>query len=233
MKNDDYIIFPIGGLCNRLRVIFSYFQYCKEINKKLIVVWKNDDKCNGFFLNYFKPVNGIKFIQYGLKKNEQAYMGRIDYYGLREHPNNYKNIYNDLTLLDNLQKKVETIKNKLNKYISIHIRRTDLNNMLVKFNLNFTDDTEFIDFINKNKNYNLYIATDNRKTQDKYYKLFKDKIKIIKFIEESDKHRQTTLEQAIIDIFACIYSNKFKGTIGSSFSNLVKTIRKERNIKNS
>jgi len=228
MYENDYIVFPQGGLSNRLRVVFSYFQYCKEIKKKLVVLWIIDERCKGFFLDYFKPVNGIEFIYYSGTYWTQ-YMGRIDYYGLNSHPNKYKNIYGDLILLDKIQKKVDTIKNKLDKYISVHIRRTDLTQILAKF----IDDNEFIDFINKNNNYNLFIATDNRKTQDTFYKLFKDKIKYIKFIDPSDKLRQTSLEQTIIDIFVCIYSNKFKGTTGSSLSDLIKTIRKERNIKNS
>ena len=40
---------PTGGLCNYLRVIFSYYEYAKTINCKLIVVWKKTNACNGFF----------------------------------------------------------------------------------------------------------------------------------------------------------------------------------------
>ena len=43
-----YII-PTGGLCNYLRVVFSYNEYAKSINKKLTVIWNVTKECNGFF----------------------------------------------------------------------------------------------------------------------------------------------------------------------------------------
>ena len=52
----------------------------------------------------------------------------------------------------------------------------------------------------------------------KFYSLFTNKIKVIEFIQPSISLRQTSIEDAIIDIFTCIDSLEFKGSGFSSFS---------------
>lgn len=44
---------PVGGLCNYLRVIFSYYVYATNMNEQLLVIWNETEYCNGFFLDYF------------------------------------------------------------------------------------------------------------------------------------------------------------------------------------
>ena len=59
-----HVIKPQGGLGNRLRVITSYYlKYIKDQNNNLIVIWKLDRFCNGFFLDYFEPILNIEFQQ--------------------------------------------------------------------------------------------------------------------------------------------------------------------------
>ena len=36
------IIKPTGGLCNYLRVIFSYYEYARKNNSELNVIWIED-----------------------------------------------------------------------------------------------------------------------------------------------------------------------------------------------
>lgn len=47
--NDILVVKPIGGLCNKLRVIFSYYKKAINENKKLIIIWIADRDCPGFF----------------------------------------------------------------------------------------------------------------------------------------------------------------------------------------
>jgi len=65
----------------------------------------------------------------------------------------------------------EEVKKLNNKYIAVHIRRTD-HSKLAKKNNSFTNDKQFMTFINNNKGLYLYLATDNRKTQNIFYKKY-------------------------------------------------------------
>ena len=50
------VVKPIGGLCNKLRVTFSYYLLAKSQNKKLYVIWNIGSDCLGFFLDYFEEI---------------------------------------------------------------------------------------------------------------------------------------------------------------------------------
>ena len=52
-----------GGLNNRLRQVFSYYNYTQKHNLHLTVIWVTNKECNGFFLDYFEPVTGITFLK--------------------------------------------------------------------------------------------------------------------------------------------------------------------------
>ena len=47
------IIYPTGGLSNKLRVLFSYYQHISNLNRILYVMWDITEECPGFFLSYF------------------------------------------------------------------------------------------------------------------------------------------------------------------------------------
>jgi hypothetical protein len=75
----NYIVEPTGGLCNYLRVVFSYWLYCKKEGKTLTVIWKETSECPGFFLDYFYPLEGVIFLK---KKSEEL----VNFHGDRWHP---------------------------------------------------------------------------------------------------------------------------------------------------
>ena len=45
------VVKAIGGLCNRLRTLFSYNQYAKFLNKKLVFIWNKNEQCTCLFLD--------------------------------------------------------------------------------------------------------------------------------------------------------------------------------------
>ena len=237
IKEDEYIcIKPYGGLCNYLRVIFSYLKYAQTKKKKLIVIWEITQYCNGFFLDYFDSIKNLYFIKYdGLLGYIKTYQNlRIDYIDNLWHPDYNPTIYSDY-LYNNLKLRkeyyelVERFLKRNDNYISVHIRRTD--HVLCKVKL--TTDECFINFIEENlkndKNLTVYIATDNRLTQKKFKDLFPNNVVFHSEIRRSMKLRKTSLEQAIIDLYICVYSLRFKGSYYSSFSELIEEIR--NNIK--
>jgi hypothetical protein len=158
----SYVVQPTGGFCNYLRVVFSYYKYAKSNNKHIIVIWEVTDSCNGYFLDYFKPVDGITF------KPDNSEGLEVDYCGFSKC-SKYDPDYGKLRLVDSINNKVAEKEQELAMYIAMHIRRTD-HVELAKQHNRYIGNKDFFDFIDKHPNHNVYIATDNRKTQDEFIK---------------------------------------------------------------
>lgn len=219
------IIYPCGGLCNKLRVTLSYYQFAKIQNKNLIVIWDNTSACNGFFLDYFEPIENVSFIQ----NNTNNY--KIFYNGFSIHPDFPFYITPELKLLPNM---LSEIKKRLdileNNYIAVHIRRTDHINDAKQNNL-FTSDDEFYNFIDNtinntcNTTLNLYVATDNKNTYNIFKNKYKTKVKIDYPVVIHNSLRHTSLKDSIIDLYMCSYSKSFKGSGWSSFTDTIFQLR--------
>lgn len=223
------VIQPRGGLCNRLRFIFSFIKKLKdenEYNNTLIfVVWRVDSSCNDYFLNYFKPMNNIVFLNNNLNELN-VYKSGCKVFS-KYKSSNYL-ILKKLKLKEEIYNKIyNTIKDLENNYISCHIRRTDLNHFLEKNNKKdkIYQDEDYVKFIKKNRGYHVYIATDNFKTQQ----YFSKNIKRTKFYEKIEKDtrglRKTSLEHAVVDLFVCALSCEFMGSYFSSYTDFIKIIR--------
>jgi len=211
-------IIPKGGLCNCLRVVFSWYQYAILQNLELNVIWKKTNECPGFFIDYFEPIPNVHFNK-SVEKNV-----KINYSGGQRHPS-HKPLYSKLKLKPYL---FNIILNKLNilnkKYISVHIRRTD-HIRLAKKVKNYTCDKMFFNFIDKTDN-NIYIATDNKHTYNQFKLKYSNRIKFDYHKTINKCLRKTSLQDAIIDIYMCVYSDNFKGSSFSSFSDLIIKLRK-------
>jgi hypothetical protein len=220
-NNDMFVVYPKGGLCNKLRVLLSYNDYALKIKKKLLVLWNKSDMCNGYFLDYFYPIKNINFIYVN---NDTVKNYKIDYEGCMWHDDHKlsKKMYKKLRILPYIEEKMKKIIYN-NKFNAIHVRRTDHTEVAKKHN-SYTSDEEFIDFIKKSED-KVYVATDNNKTQNKFINMFPDKIISSKQLNNSDNLRKTTLEDAIIDLFICSRSKLFMGSGFSSFSGAINFLR--------
>jgi len=222
-KNNYIKIVPTGGLCNKLRVIFSYYSYARKLKKELHVIWSKNPTCPGNFLDFFEEVPYLKFVS-----NRE----NIFYSGCNAFKDNSKNIdYKFLKLLPNIKKKIEEKINIIgNDYISVHIRRTDFTGYrknLVKNNKNlyYTTNEDFYNFLDSyNGTKNIYIATDCHVIYNEFCQKYKGLIKF-EYHNILMEKRQTSLLDSIIDIYMCINSESFFGTEGSSFSGFINNIR--------
>jgi hypothetical protein len=220
---ENIVISPQGGLSNKLRGLFSYYLYCKKENKQLIVIWEISEECPGFFLDYFEPLKNVIFL-----KNNNSNL-KLDYNECGWHPdfNPYSmNIFSELKLLPIIMNEV---KEKLllleNNFIAIHVRRTDHINLAMSKN-GYTFDEEFFKFIEEHNDINLYVATDNKDTFDLFYNKYNNKVRIPYTTNiYIDKLRQTSLKDAIIDLYVCAHSKHFKGSGWSSFSSTILFIK--------
>ena len=223
----------IYGLCNRLQTIIGFYTF----NSKLKILWKENEECPGNFTEYFKDIKGIEFILKSEKKLKKFYKFNPEDFKVDKKV--FKKIFiKNHTLIkpiDSIQEKIE--KANLKDYIGIHIRRTDFLPHVKKFHPDLVkqiDDKYFYKIIRnilkQNPSQKIFLATDNKKTQITFYNLFPRNIKFFQIINDSNKRRQTALENTIIDIFSLISCKEFYGTKRSSLTDFVENYRK--NIKN-
>lgn len=229
-SSDTIAIKTIYGLCNRLRCVFSYLLYARSIGKKLKVYWPSDWGCNGFFLDYFQPVDGVEFFREDFLNG--AKYDVCTQYWHEDYDPSLHFLYSPLKLLPSLDHEVKKYIKSLNKYCSVHIRQTDFIRMAKKHDLPLVTNEDFIEEIHRLDSINhynyIYLATDNRFSQTALEKIFPQKLKYYDRIQRKNSFRHTSLEHAILDIYICANSQTFIGTQGSSFSQLIQQLHNAR-----
>jgi hypothetical protein len=230
-KSNDYIIVKtLAGLNNRIQVLLSYLYFAQSQGKKLKIVWITDEQCPDKFDNLFYPINNVEIIY------DQIDESLIDYKHWNKQNNNYikENYYSLLNPLITIQSDINTMKQLLSydnkNYIACHIRRTDslTHHWYSKY---IKSDEEYIEFINKcPNNCNIYIATDCKITQQKFIELYGNRLKY-KLILDTEELRQTSLHDAVKDMYVCAGAKYFMRSIGS-FSDTIEHLRNIGNIEN-
>lgn len=220
-KNKYIVVCGVSGVGNKVRVLLSYLYKARKENKKLIFYWPYEkDVCPEYYNNLFQNIPDVE-----IRNNNYLYNIDCNYVGLHEENKDYINAkyYSLLKPIPKLQDKINEYKQNLkNYYISCHIRRTDsIGHSAFKHNT----DEDYMNYIDQHDSkLKIYIATDNRDTQDIFIKKYGDRL-FIKPIIPSTNVRQTSVQDAIIDIYTCAGANYFMGTEGSSFSDMINYIR--------
>jgi hypothetical protein len=209
---------PTGGLANRLRVIFSYRELARQKNEKLLVSWTPNESCDGFFEDFFEPIDIVAISR---QKQENLF-----YRGCSPYKISFN--YSQLRLNKNMQNKLNArLKVLDNDFTAAHLRKTDLIQLLKIKNKPIPNDDEFLNFF-RSKQGKYFLATDNAESQNKFKKLLGDSLIVFDVIENTSKLRQTTLETSILDLYTCVFANEFKGTIYSSYTDLIIKIRNDK-----
>jgi len=219
-----FVIMPEGGLCNMLRVVFSWYARARKEGRELIVCWALSDACPGFFLDYFEPIPGIKFIKGYSPGMHHDYKGCEV---LKEF--NTPSMYSALKPKAHIQARIDSniaeLKNGMVGFIAIHARRTDHIRDALANNLK-TSDGAFFEFLDKQSpDLSIYLATDNLGTQEIFKSRYGARIKALKWITPRRTLRQTDIEDAVVDIFTCVCANAFLGSGWSSFTDLINDLR--------
>jgi hypothetical protein len=229
-KYEDYINEPyitvvgLAGLCNKLQVLLSYLYKANKEGKKLRLYWDITKECPDKFNNLFESIPNVD-IQYienkGWEPNNYS-----DYQNWDKENENYikDNYYSLLKPIPSIQNEIDLTKKELgNEYIACHIRKTDaLTHHWYKDYIK--SDKDYIDFINKYpKDLKIYIATDCRDTQKIFIDKYGDRM-IYKKIEDNDNLRQTSLQDAVKDIYVCVGAKYFMRSFGS-FSDTIIYLR--------
>jgi hypothetical protein len=225
--SDPYItVYARDGLNNKLRVMLSYLYVANVENKKLRIIWVKDIQCPEDFKNLFEPINNVEIIY-----SENIISNNLIDFNVGWNPDDRyikNNYFKYLKPIKTIQDDIDQLKILLqNNYIACHIRRTDistLQNILSDFYIN--EDDAYVNFINQYpEDLKIYIATDNKDTQDKFINIYGNRI-IYKIISKSDNLRQTSVQDAVKDMYVCAGATYFMGSPHSSFSDTINEIRK-------
>ena len=234
--SDSIRLYSHSGLCNRLKLIASYKHLSDIKNKDIEMFWVKSVQCNVLFKDLFKPIPNVNFTYLKLKgrtavrpKNTAI---KTD---LFPHDKKIKN-KNHLIFkpLDCIMKEIEETKKRIGgEYIACHIRRTDIITIQKKYKVEPPSDEMFEKFIEDHPNTKVFLATDNKNTQDKFIDKFRDRIFYSIVVSEngSTRHpkRTTSIQDAVKDVFLCIGATDFMGTACSSFSRFIENYRKGQN----
>lgn len=213
-----FVLQPFGGMCNRLRAIMCYYYDLNAHKRVLYVRWIPDRiVSHAEFSSVFEPLNGVVFVKTLNPKHNVIKVSN----GYLDHKKGWtKKILHRLRPKKNLQIIIDNLKKTLDQdYIAVHVRRTDMRRKIE------TPDNVFFDFIDAfDANKPIFLATDNGVTQQIFKKRYGDRIIISNDMGDKNTRSSTrisTLADAVIDLFVCIYSGHFLGTKHSSFSNLI------------
>ena len=230
-------LFLTHGLSNKLRTLMGYLWVAEQCQQELNIYWHIDHACNGHFLDIFQPIDGVNFVEF---ENESE----VDFRGYSTfeqilYQHNYldvniyqeqKRMYTKLHPLPHIQEKVSAFceTNSIPTSIGIHIRRTDHEN-LARTNQAFSTDDLFINFIQNNPDSGgVFIATDNRETQNVFVSLYGARVLFYNHIADSTALRKTSLEEALIDVLICSQCRSFLGSGYSSYTDFIEILRSLR-----
>ena len=213
-------------------------------NKKIKMHWALSPQCNCLFGDFFDPIPNVEFQYLKWSGNKRKIRPRNTATSIDLFPHDEK-IYqkNHLVFKPNSRiiKNIQKTKEKINgPYIACHIRRTDIGRIQSKYNIQPPSDNFFEEFIESHPDHKIFLATDNRSTWLKFKNNFGKRMFYYSQPRDDGSkrwpRRTSTMEEAVVDIFMCIDSAHFLGTVCSSFSGFIKNYKEgkkcQREIQN-
>lgn len=209
---DTHRFTACGGLCNRLRVIFSMWRHCRPLN----VHWPLNKACPARFDSLFEPVPGLT-----IKYSQVPKLADWSCFAVCTPD------FSDLVVQPSIQDQIEkTIQALPASYLAVHIRRTDHPETARNW-LRYTEDQEFYDFLDRHAPLPFFAASDCpamlRRLQCKYGSRFHHPLPSPTAVQ--DNSRPTSVEQALVELFVCVNATNFMGSCVSSFSEMIACLR--------
>lgn len=246
------VVFPRGGLCNRMSVIDSAIAVSKKNGHKLYVLWALNKDLNCKFEYLFKkpptvnrvinldlhkivvkiaiklflPVAKKMFFHRCIHQNEHRIGHKLDYFKStdRIYVNTWSGFYfpttvfSEFKVINKIERIVNSVINKGDNVIGVHIRRTDHTHSisrsplklfikLMEAEIKLDNETKF------------FIATDDPETEEKLSKLFSNKI-IIYPKKTMDRNNPKAIVYAAIDLYCLSNCRKLIGSHGSTFTTI-------------
>jgi hypothetical protein len=224
------VIHAVEGLCNRLRATLSYRQVAHAEGRQLVIVWRQDDFCPGDFTDCFLRIPGVQFVR--TPPSNLPHDGvelAVDTHPAIKNTPAEAHGYAALEPTDALRTAIAAqIAVCGGRYLSLHVRRTDLHTALpVALHTRDSDFDAFAD--SRPEGACIYVATDNAQSQRRYLERYGDACKVHARIQPTAALRQTPLHEAVVDMFVCAAATDgFFGSHGSSFSDAIRFLRAVR-----
>jgi hypothetical protein len=225
---DPMVVWAVEGLSNRLRTVLSHRVVAHAAGRPLLVLWRRDELCNGYFLDCFAALPGVRFVKEPPPGSRPEPMSEC-------HPslkNTLREAYAYAALGPNESVRAEVaerLKGCGRPFAAVHIRRTD--HLTAIRPEQQTKDEAFLAFCERGGRPShepprpVYIATDNATTQAEFTARLGPRARHAKQIRPSGSMRQTALRDAAVDMLVCAASDAFMGSHGSSFSDAIAHLR--------
>jgi hypothetical protein len=210
---------PIGGLCNRLRVIVSYLLVARSKKEKLIVFWMPHAACPALFQDLFvaPTATDLEIRDSAVGQREST---TVTCYRHPEAPPEAEwlpTVMEVLAPLPALQTRIDELLVALGpNFTAVHIRRTDHNS-------NYDKDADYVTFDAAGSG-KVFAATDNITSMVTLKRGLGDRLIYGgKFAKAGI--RMTAVNDAVVDLWVSARSSRFKGTYYSSFSDWIEMMR--------
>lgn len=211
--SDPFYVTCHAGLCNRLRVLFSYRELATTEGRPFIFKWDVNANCVGLFSDYFESLPDVLF---------GPGNGIVTSAAVHGWPAESEFKYKDLKLIPSVKALVREQLHMLGvSYKAIHVRRTDLDGMLTRLAWRSEKLETFFDYI-ETDDQPFWLACDHRNTQQIFRRRYGDRAHFQVIDSISSSRRQTGLQESIVDLYMCIAANSFAGTPYSSFSEFIR-----------
>lgn len=230
---------PIGGLCNRLRAIFSHLVVARAAGELLHVYWYKHSACPAHFYELFKPIMDPALIMHEMSPTDHPPSGFIQTCGVAAGVPEAAWPTDLLRPIDRIQRRIDELKRSLGPaYVAVHVRRTD-------HNKNYGDDLKIGDWITEAlaegtitealaegtigaKEGAAYVAADNFVSIATLKKIHPAIIYNGRF--SATGIRMTSIADAVVDLWICADAIAFRGTYYSSFSDWIEMMRQKRGL---
>lgn len=208
---DQITIGSRSGLCNRLRLLSVALNEANRVK----MFWPKNTACNANWSDLFEDIPNVTFIPCTSKLLARQ---RLD---------SLKGKLQKTSLLD-LRPKL-SLSYPSQKYVAVHVRRTDIETVLRKYSMAAIPDETFFKFIDDSGIDLVYLATDNAKTQRIFQRRYGERLMVYQPVTEFGSRVQpvrcTTVTHAVADLCYCVHSSEFMGTDGSSFTGQIRMAR--------
>ena len=212
---------PIGGLCNRLRVIGSRLALARAAGKILSVWWWSSPDCPAVYRDLFMepPADLIVYENVPCPQGVEATC-----YDDRSAPvSSWAPVAMEIFRpVPSIQTRIDAALAHLGPdFVAVHIRRTDHNDR-------YNEDAIYAEFAQRFSG-NVYAAADNPRSIVTLKKALGSRLQYNGAFSKTGI-RLTAIADAVIDLWVSAAATQFRGTYYSSFSDWIEMMRQVRGL---